>query len=315
MTSNHTKAYLEHGISELKKMRSLGEPIFTPVSDQSYIRGVDFYSESKLLQVMVTSIANFHQAHGFYPSISEPVGFNEWVTRRKFLDYFMVPESGNKLLTKKFIPSICTKDVRCADVMWRSAKVKIPSNKDIPPGRYFFKSSHGSGFYKIINYPLRPLDRVKLLYVAAKWLMNPFGLSTGEWWYNAFQPEIFIEEYLGDNLFSINFFCFRGLVALIVFHSKWTKESITLMPDFSVVGNENDRVCIEQFCTDEQLKKLRELASKISLNFTFVRVDFLIAENEELILGELTFTPGDGLSKRPLGIDQYLGDHWARVHV
>ena len=60
--------------------------------------------------------------------------------------------------------------------------------------------------------------------------------------------------------------------------------------------------------------QLSELASKISKQYIFVRVDFILTEDGEIILGELTFSPGNGLSKRPEGIDEYLGSFWAKEH-
>lgn len=278
------------------------------------MRGIDFYSAGELPRVVAIASANYYSTHGVFPRISAPVGFNEWVNWRKFFDSLKVPESGNKLLTSKSIPSTISRSVRCANILWHSCKSKLPDNDLLSPGSYFLKANHGAGLYKVISYPLQLEERKMLEHTIANWLSCRYGIQKGEWWYGAFQPEVFIEEYLGDDLFSINFFCFYGQVALIVLHSKWTKETITLMPDFSMVGQPNIAINIQKLCSRSQLQKLSELASQISSKYSFVRVDFLIADNSEFILGELTFSPGDGFSSRPPGIDEYLGRMWAKIY-
>jgi hypothetical protein len=305
---------LQHARSELIAMLGKQSSPFISNGERGLKRGVDFYSASKLLHVMAMASAHFYSIHGAFPRIAAPVGFNEWVTWRKFFDSFKIPESGNKLLTSKSIPSEISGSVRCANVLWRSVDPKLPDNDDLPPGRYFLKASHGAGLYEVISYPLQPADRTALERTTTNWLSYRYGLPSGEWWYSAFKPEVFIEEYLGDDRISINFFCFRGKTALIVLHSKWTKETITLMPDFSVVGQKNGATDVQQLCSHTQLQELCELASNISSSYTFVRVDFLVAENGGPILGELTFTPGNGLSIRPPGIDEYLGRIWAKAY-
>lgn len=305
---------LQHAGTELGAMLGKDHAPFLPVGNQGWMRGTDFYPASYLLRAMARTSAQFFSSHGVFPRISAPVGFNEWITWRKFFDSLKVPESGNKLLTRSYLSAPGAERVRCAHVLWQSDKPTLPDNDAFPAGRYYLKASHGAGLNGPVSYPLQPEARAEAERAAAQWLSLRYGLSHGEWWYNAFRPEVFLEEHLGDDLFSINFFCFRGKVALLVFHNKQTKETITLMPDFRVVGHTNGATDVERLRAQSKVELLCDVASCLTSAHTFVRVDFLVAQTGEPILGELTFTPGNGLSRRPPGIDEYLGRAWAEAH-
>ncbi len=305
---------LQHASMELGTVLGKDHAPFLPVQDRGWMRGTDYYPASYLLRAMARASALFFSSHGVFPRISAPVGFNEWVTWRKFFEPFKVPESGNKLLTHRYLSAPGAEGVRCAHVLWHSDKATLPANEEVPPGRYYLKASHGAGLYTPTSYPLDSDRRMEVERVAAQWLSCRYGRSHGEWWYNVFRPEIFLEEYLGDGLFSVNFFCFRGKAALIVFHSKQTKETITLMPDFRIIGHTNGTTDVGRLCLQSHVQTLAEIASHLASAYTFVRVDFLVAQTGEPILGELTFTPGNGLSRRPPGVDEYLGRAWAEAH-
>ena len=146
-----------------------------------------------------------------------------------------------------------------------------------------------------------------------EWLRNPYGLAWGEWWYNAFRPEILLEEDLGPDRLSFNFYCFRGKVALFVVHDKATSETITFMPDFRLVEHRKPQRDPDRLASRDNIVRMAANASAISRDQDFVRVDMFLTDAGEIILAEMTLTPGAGESQRVNGLDRYLGQAWERV--
>lgn len=161
---------LKHAQMEFIAMLDTNGTAFFTVGNRQWMRGIDYYPASHLLHVLATASSQFYSVHGVFPRITSPVGFNEWVTWRKFLDPFKVPESGNKLLTHTYLTDACSESVRCARVLWRSVEPKLPGNDSLPPGSYFLKASHGAGLNGVITYPLRTEARKDAERIAAHWL-------------------------------------------------------------------------------------------------------------------------------------------------
>ena len=53
-----------------------------------------------------------------------------------------------------------------------------------------------------------------------------------------------------------------------------------------------------------------EAARAIGRPLGFVRVDFLLDDDQKPYLNEITFSPGAGLGRLPAGLDQELGRKW-----
>jgi hypothetical protein len=65
--------------------------------------------------------------------------------------------------------------------------------------------------------------------------------------------------------------------------------------------------------TQDTKNKLRRYASLIGNQFRFVRVDFLVDDNQKIYLGELTFCPGNAANlffNDELQV--YLGSLWSQ---
>ena len=110
----------------------------------------------------------------------------------------------------------------------------------------------------------------------------------------------------------MNCFCFAGTVGLVVLHSKATGELISLAPDLRLIAHRNGTSNPFFLFPAKQLYALVEIASIMSADIEFVRLDFLVGDTGDIYLGEVTFSPGNGLSRRPEGIDEHLGQLWAR---
>jgi hypothetical protein len=280
-----------------------------------YRRGIDIYSMSTLIKVMANTMRAFKSVHGVYPSMLVPQGFNQKIFYRKFFEPLQVGKVGNKLSTSFFIPADLQNDLTCPTLVWRSEEPFLPTNDEIPAGNYYLKANHGSNFYCKIRYPLTQVQRLRLEDECKRWLKSNYGVSFGEWWYNVFKKEVFIEKDISPEkpAISFNFFVVSGEAVFICMHLKQTNEELYLDIEFNPIhDNLNKRkfMRILHSLKQETREKLIMYASKIGAAFSFVRVDFFIDCDEQIYLAELTLSPGNGLVVRPDGFDEKLGDLW-----
>jgi hypothetical protein len=284
-----------------------------------YLRGIDFYKGWRLIPALASAMCVYRRHHGAYPNLLKPRNFDEKLFKSKFFAEIKIPESGNKLLTSRFIPDNLKTEVGVAKTIWHSPIAKLPRNDEIMPGNYFLKASHGAGMFQKIRYPLKEDEFICLEKTCEKWLENKFGLSTGEWWYNTFQKEILIEEQVGaeNNSISWHFYTFDGVIGHITAHRKSASDFIgeyTLFDeDFEIMaGYKAPRPVKDIFLTQDTKNQLRRYASLIGGQFRFVRVDFLVDNNQKIYLGELTFCPGNAANRfLPDELQTYLRNLWS----
>jgi TupA-like ATPgrasp len=260
---------------------------------------------------------DYRRRHGVYPNLLKPTYFDEKLFKSKFFTEIKVPESGNKLLTSRFIPEDLKASIRVAKIIWHSQIAKLPRNNEIVPGDYFLKASHGAGMFKKIRYPLREDEFISLENTCEKWLEKKFGLTTGEWWYNTFQKEILIEEQVGteNNPISWHFYTFDGTIGHIMAHRKSENDPIgeysLFDEDFKILTYPKVHRPVKDICLMQDTKnQLRRYASLIGSQFRFVRVDFLVDDNQKIYLGELTFSPGNAAN---LFFNDELQTHLGRL--
>jgi TupA-like ATPgrasp len=154
--------------------------------------------------------------------------------------------------------------------------------------------------FKKIRYPLREDEFICLERVCQEWLENSYGVTTGEWWYSTFQKEILIEEPVGieDNPISWHFYTFNGFVGHIMAHRKsaddYIGEFTSFDGNFDILADVKMRRSITDIrLTQDTKEQLMRYASLIGGQFSFVRVDFLVDDDQKIYLGELTFCPGN----------------------
>jgi hypothetical protein len=294
---------------------------FTKQPRPGHLRGIDFYDEPELIRVLALVMAQFHKVHGVFPDLLNPQGFNEKIVWTKFFAEIKIPESGNKLLTSRFIPDDLKNALTCPPIHWHSPLPRLPRNDEIAPGHYYMKASHGSGMFRRIRYPLADTDRAQLERQCKKWLDTPFGLHNGQWWYNVFEKEILLDADVAGESRSVahDLFVFQGRVEYIIFHRKTVtmageeQELIRLDADFKPVpaAFQSDRpLVLAEELPDETKMRLKEYAARIGAPFPFVRVDFVLGQDGRIHLLEVTFSPANGHAKRTAELDLWLGDRW-----
>jgi len=189
-----------------------------------------------------------------------------------------------------------------ADIDWKSL-----------PNSFAMKLNTGSG-NNLICRNKDDLDIEASKLKLAKFLANDDYLIYSELQYANVRKKIIVEKYL-DQLDceapqDYKFYCFRGKVKYLQVN-KWyknhqVKSSIYNLDNLKQYGSFNHYI-ERAFEEPENFLEMIDIASKLSQDFPFVRVD-LYNINHQVIFGELTFTPCGGTIDFPSELDKEMGD-------
>jgi hypothetical protein len=186
--------------------------------------------------------------------------------------------------------------------------------KDLPD-RFVMKPNHASGLIKFYDGNSR-LDMDELRTIARSWARIKFYDVSKEWCYKQIKPLILIEERLevdGQIPPDFKFYCFHGEPRFVqVDVNRFTEHRRNLYDmkwNFieGCFAHPNSEVAIKR---PELFAQMREIATKLSENTDFVRVD-LFDMHDRIYFGELTNYPEDGLGRfDPERLDAEWGRLW-----
>lgn len=223
----------------------------------------------------------------------------------KMVDKYEVRAYVEKKIGKKYLNEIYGIYNKTAEI-----------NFDHLPNSFVLKGTHGSSWV-IVCPDKSKLDTQQARNTMDNWLKKNFYKLYGEWVYKNVPPRIICEKFLANEnesaLIDYKFYCFHGKPKFIhVDIDRFEKHSRNF---YDLSWNRMPfSLCYPQANRDvkkpSQLSKMIELASVLSADFKFVRVDFYQVD-EQIVFGELTFNPGNGLEiftpqKYDLEIGKYL---------
>ena len=170
------------------------------------------------------------------------------------------------------------------------------------PNQFALKCTHDSGGY-IICKDKSSFDKNVAKIKIESGLKRNFYYYGREWPYKKIKPRIIAETYIEDSpetgLPDYKFFCFNGEVDSVMVcidrHIKETKfyffDKNWILLRYNVRGkNAPKDFSLPQ---PKNIRKMFELAAKLSKNIPFVRVDLYEAQNK-IYFGEMTFYPDSG---------------------
>jgi hypothetical protein len=184
---------------------------------------------------------------------------------------------------------------------------------DTLPQRCVIKTNHGSGHVIVKN---GPIDRDQACRNLDAWLKENFYWVARERQYHGVTPRILIESFLNDDAvdsgpLDYKFWCFHGKPVLI----QVDDHAHSINPFHDLEWNVLDlRYRVNQRSVSiprpKNLEKMIEIASVLSSEFDFVRVDLYNIDGH-VLFGEMTFTPLAGILKfEPADWDDKLGALW-----
>lgn len=246
----------------------------------------------------------YKRAMGEKLNLRNPRNFNEkiqWLKLRDYPNNELVIECADKYrmhnyLARKGLSQYSVKILghfdKFNDIDWNSL-----------PSRFVLKMNHGSNF----NIFIENKENVDLNEIKQKlscWEKMDYGQLSVERHYSKIQPLIIAEDFLDLDLdrLEYNFYCFNGepkFCRAIVFediHAKISKGTCYMLPSWEKVDfNYSKYELLNNIPHPEKLEIMLNICSKISKDFQFVRIDFLLLKNKGIILGELTFSPASGM--------------------
>lgn len=220
----------------------------------------------------------------------------------------------DKLRVKNYIDNLNIKDLYTPKTIKVLDKNKEELNLSKLPKKCVIKSNNSSGPIIIIKNSKIKLIQPKISY--NKWIKKAIKphITKYEKHYIDIEPEIFVEEYLGDNISDYKFFCLYGKVIIIqidqerfISHRQNLYDrDLNLLP---YIFKEKNSDLIK---VPKNIKKMIYMAEKISKIFIFARID-LYDLNNKIYFGEITFVPEAGRTNfKPIKYDYKLGKLWKK---
>jgi len=186
---------------------------------------------------------------------------------------------------------------------------------------HIIKSSHGCSW----NYNIQPDINYQIEQIRSKlqeWnkLYNPIN----EKQYSYLEPRFFIEEKIDDKYYGKNgdalsylIRCIHGIPYTFTMRAKHLKAELQYLFDTNKklvnipnsVGSKKLNIDI-RLISEETIEKMYSVASQMSSNFEFVRIDLYLDKNDKIIFNEFTFTPLGGGINYDMEIELTLGKLW-----
>ena len=182
------------------------------------------------------------------------------------------------------------------------------------PNRFALKCNHGSGWNVIVSNK-NELNHSETKKKFDRWMNKNYAYFGYEMHYKNIPPKIIAEEYLEtkEGLKDFRFFCFNGEPKQI-WVDLYSGTPRHIRSVFDLQWNKIPLVCTwpdggELLVTPpKSLSCMIEMAKTLSKDFCFVRVDFFEV-NGKIYMGEMTFTPMNGVCKfNPVEWDYKLGE-------
>ena len=305
-----------HPLVQYGRMIATRAAPFRKLPPDGYRRGIDHFSASSIPTVISVAAKQFHDVHRRYPDLVSPTRYSDKIFWAKFFRLLKVPEAGNKLLTSSFIPREASDLVRCPTIVWHSPEARIPRGNEVEPGTYYLKANLGADRYRRLTYPITSAEADALDAEFAGHIANGYNWWLGEWWYNVFRRELLLEQAIGTAEYttSWNFLVIAGEVQQIIVYQKLGGGAFRksyLSPDYSPLGEQDGSpAAIFELPSQKAQERMSAAARAIGAPLRFVRVDFLLDDDDQPWLGEVTFTPGNAVARLSDELDVKLGSMW-----
>jgi TupA-like ATPgrasp len=280
------------------------------------MRGIDFYPWQDLFRAIIHGAHRFKAENGYLPRLVWPVNFNEHIFRRKFLAALPMPSLADKLSAKEYVKARLG-DELVPETMWIGDDVEDLFSSKLPPGRYVLKANHGCEWNMFLELPGDLIaKRAEINQKTSSWLRSRYGYAWGEWHYSTFRPRLFLERFIDFNgpgpPEDYKFLCFHGKARLIEVDVDRSTElkSAFYTPNWKYIPVTYGETPIHR-PRPRNLEKMVRVAEALAHAIEFVRVDLYSDANSKVVVGEMTFFPGDaGLHFSDLRLDQWLGSQF-----
>jgi hypothetical protein len=252
---------------------------------------------------------------GHIPQIEKPRTFSEKIVWRKLYQNLPLAKLVcDKLAVRRYVSDLVGEKY----LIPLLTTTKIPSALDLTtlPKGFAAKANHGSKQNVIVRDKTK-VDPALLTAALSRCLKTDFGYTTNEWWYMEVDREILVEELLRDRDFGLpldyNFFVFHGSVQMICANVDrfGSHQQSFFDPSWNLLDLREEFPIGPALPAPSRLGEMKAIAEALAADFDFVRVDLYCVNDQEVLFGEITLTPGAGwLRYQPREADFRLGTLW-----
>ncbi|RHQ93690.1 ATP-grasp fold amidoligase family protein [Clostridium sp. AF21-20LB] len=291
------------------KKKSLIKRIYGKIDRMGFL---NWMSDEQYLKIA------FYSAFGNRLNLKNPLTFNEKLQWIKLYD--RKPEY-TTLVDKKNVKDYVAAMIGKEYIIPTLGSWKYFEDIDFEklPNQFVLKCTHDSGGIYICR-DKKTFDKNKAKDVLNKSLSTNYYYQGREWPYRDVEHLILAEKYLADNLQDYKFFCFNSVPRMILVCSERYSDGGLKEDFFDENWNHLDVERATHPNSDlkilppHHLEEMKKLASKLSKNTYFSRIDFYEVE-DKIYFGEITFFPSSGLvGFQPDEWDRKLGD-WLQLPI
>ncbi len=260
-------------------------------------------------------LRRYYRKHRRFPALFPPTKYSEKITYRKLYDrrpYLTL--TSDKYAVRAYVRGVLGEDLAPELYCVTTDPRAIPFAE--LPRRFVVKATHGSGWNVMVR-DRDALDREALIATCHGWLRSNYARHRDEWAYEHIPRQIIVEELLDDGSGrspqDIKVLVFNQRVRIVqidtdrfgdhrrmFFDRDWNT-----LPIYDFVPQIETR--------PEPPSRLRDIiryAEALGHETDFLRVDFYQV-GERVCFGEMTHTPGSGLSPiYPSIWDDRWGSWW-----
>lgn len=170
------------------------------------------------------------------------------------------------------------------------------------PHQFAMKCNHNSGLGMCICTDKSKLDFKKVKKDLSRGLKQDYYLTGREWPYKDIPRKIIAEKFLKSDeggLTDYKIHCFNGVPKFIlVCRDRFAESGLTedfYTPEWELMNIKRPKIpnAKKPIAKPEKLDEMLMLATKLSQNIPFLRVDFYVVEGK-IYFSELTFFPASG---------------------
>lgn len=281
----------------------------------SRIKKIKYFMDEKFPVLM--TYYKFPKKMGYFCHLRHPRTLNEKIQYLKLFNYPknpLITKCADKYAVREFIIDKGYKNLLVPLIGYWNKVDEIDFQK--LPNSFVLKCNHGSG-YNILCSDKSRFNVGKSKELLNAWMSEDFSIRCAELQYKSIPRKIIAEEYLGEDIYDYKFFCLNGIPQFMYISQEIPDTNGEVKCCFWNCNGELAEFwrTDEQFYTEEEHPNLPEkfeemklIASDLSKDFPFVRVD-LFEIRGKIYFSELTFTPATGMMPlRPKEWDRKLGD-------
>lgn len=265
---------------------------------------------------LMTRIMYFYNFHRIL-NIKKPENINEKLQYLKLVIYYenpLITRCIDKYQVRSYIEEKGLSSLLPKFIDVGTSVETLRNNWHLYPEKFVVKCNHGCG-YNILVSDKKSFDVNNVADTIQKWLYEDYWKIYCETQYKDIEKRFLVEEYLDDDIKTYKFYCFNGNpkvcyistngengekdLYLDYFDMEWNWLPITL---------EGHKHSAKKSDKPVSFEKMKDLATKLSDDFPFVRVD-LYEVDGKVYFSELTFIPtGGNMKLTPKSVLDEWGD-------